>query len=267
MGSGSGRIPLGKYSDIRRRSTKPSKCPFCYLVVCSLKNYPGLRDIAEDDDVLQCEVSWAVDGREILHSPEGSRTRNRTRRIRLHWSAPDIPDAYLVLVAPEALYQFGPSQQAWDLDSLFLGRYIKTAAKNTALIRSWLNLCDENHGEDCRSKKDEKFDRMIAQSFFGVVDVHEMRLTPLPEGANYVALSYVWGKGYRYRTLLSNVEAHSQPGGLEKVANHFPRVIADSLGLVRALGERYLWVDSLCIVQDSPEAWALNSANMDVVYG
>lgn len=235
--------------------------------MCSLKNYPGLGDAAPNGKYLRCEVSWTVDGREILDGPDGQRTRNRTRRIRLHWSSADVPDAYLVLVAPEALYKFGPSEQAWDLDSLFLGRYIKTAAKNTALIRSWLTLCDESHGNECQGDSSEKFDEMIDQSYFGVVDVHKMCLTPLPRKDKYIALSYVWGKGERYKTLLSNVESHSQPGGLEKVANQFPRVIGDSIGLVRALGERYLWVDSLCIVQDSQEAWALNSSNMDLVYG
>lgn len=108
---------------------------------------------------------------------------------------------------------------------------------------------------------------MLSKSFFGVTDVYEMRLRSLPPNARYVALSYIWGEGDRYRTTLSNVEDHKQHGGLEKVVLLFPRVIVDSLKLVRSLGERFLWVDSLCIVQDSPSSWSLNSTVMDVVYG
>ena len=94
-----------------------------------------------------------------------------------------------------------------------------------------------------------------------------MRLTSLPKGEKYIALSYVWGDGDRYKTELSNVENHKQHGGLEKVSLQFPRVISDSIKLVRSLGERYLWIDSLCIVQDSTSSWSLNASDMDLVYG
>lgn len=37
--------------------------------------------------------------------------------------------------------------------------------------------------------------------------------------------------------------------------------------LVRRLGLRYLWVDSLCIVQNSKRSWNLNARMMNVIYG
>lgn len=37
--------------------------------------------------------------------------------------------------------------------------------------------------------------------------------------------------------------------------------------LVRAIGQRYLWVDSLCIVQDSTSSWELNAKAMHLIYG
>jgi hypothetical protein len=233
-----------------------------------LKYYPGLTDVSKEGDDITCEVSWQVDGREILQDQGNHyRTRPRTRRIRLHWNQSSLPDAYLVLKAPESPYRLGPSQHPWDFESLFLGRSIKTAAQNTALVKSWLELCDDGHGNMCEIHPGTQFEEMIAKSYFGVIDVYEMRLTSLPPGQKYVALSYVWGEGDRYKTLLSNVENHKQHGGLEKVALKFPRVISDSIRLVRSLGERYLWVDSLCIVQDSPSSWSLNSSVMDLVYG
>jgi hypothetical protein len=45
-----------------------------------------------------------------------------------------------------------------------------------------------------------------------------------------------------------------------------PNTISDAIALVRALGERYLWVDALCIVQDDAEHKARDIAHMDVVY-
>jgi hypothetical protein len=265
LGSGSGKIKLGSYSAIRKRSTK---CPFCHLIVCSLKEYQDVNKIYQGLDDMICEISWQVDGREILKDPGIQHpTRPRTRRIRIHWGRSDLPDSYLVLKAPESHYRNSQSQNPWDFESLFLGRSIQTAGHNTALVKSWLNLCDEHHGEHCKVDRGPKFNEMIAKSYFGVIDVHEMRLTSLPVGEKYIALSYVWGDGHRYKTDLSNVENHKQHGGLEKVSLQFPRVISDSIKLVRSLGERYLWIDSLCIVQDSSSSWSLNASDMDLVYG
>lgn len=85
--------------------------------------------------------------------------------------------------------------------------------------------------------------------------------------APYVALSYVWGKGEPYMTTLSNVMLHRAHGGLEKNFEELPRVFHDAFNLVRCLGVRHLWIDSLCIVQDSSRSWGLNSRVMDLIYG
>ena len=45
-----------------------------------------------------------------------------------------------------------------------------------------------------------------------------------------------------------------------------PRTIPDSITVTRALGYSYLWVDSLCIIQDSTEDWAAESVKMGGIY-
>ncbi|KAM5349700.1 hypothetical protein ACJ41O_006205 [Fusarium nematophilum] len=40
----------------------------------------------------------------------------------------------------------------------------------------------------------------------------------------------------------------------------------DAVVATRALGFRYLWIDSLCIIQDSKEDWDIESARMELVY-
>jgi hypothetical protein len=51
--------------------------------------------------------------------------------------------------------------------------------------------------------------------------------------------------------------------GLEE----FPLVFADAVWVAKSLGVRYLWIDSLCIVQDNPKDWARESGAMSTVYG
>ena len=108
---------------------------------------------------------------------------------------------------------------------------------------------------------------MVNQAFFGVVDVQDMCLTRLPPKARYVALSYTWGGELPFRSLLENVRKLQAPRGIEKILGSLPRTLRDTIELVRALGERYLWVDSICIVQDSLKSWELNASVMDLVYG
>jgi hypothetical protein len=83
----------------------------------------------------------------------------------------------------------------------------------------------------------------------------------------YVALSYVWGSKKNYTTDISNIRVHQQQGSLETFLSEIPRVIRDAMDLVRRLGFRYLWVDSLCIVQNSKRSWNLNSRVMNLIYG
>jgi hypothetical protein len=40
----------------------------------------------------------------------------------------------------------------------------------------------------------------------------------------------------------------------------------DAVIMTRALGLRYLWIDSLCIHQDSAEDWAKEGSQMDKIY-
>ena len=159
--------------------------------------------------------------------------------------------------------------------------------------------------DDTTMERSVAFGDVISQSYFGVIDVLDMQLTSLPfeiqanysemivrgqydlddepvpgpqirgskpynrriKHAPYIALSYVWGKEKPYMTKLSNVMLHRIHGGLERNLEKLPRVFHDAFDLVRCLGVRYIWIDSLCIVQDSSRSWGLNSRAMDLIYG
>ena len=73
--------------------------------------------------------------------------------------------------------------------------------------------------------------------------------TELPSNADYVTLSYVWGNADQLMLTTSNV--HSMLQSLPK--DGLPQAVADAISVTRRLGVRYLWVDSLCVIQDSPE--------------
>lgn len=80
--------------------------------------------------------------------------------------------------------------------------------------------------------------------------------------APYAALSYCWG-GSQPVTLT----AHTMTGMLGGLATStLPATIQDAIIVTRKLGLRYLWVDALCIFQDSPSDKDAEIAKMDQIY-
>ncbi|MCJ1381008.1 hypothetical protein MMC17_004117 [Xylographa soralifera] len=100
-----------------------------------------------------------------------------------------------------------------------------------------------------------------------LIDVHQRCLVPAPTACRYIALSYVWGRSKIFQTTRSNVAALHQKNGLNEVLKDIPTTIADSIDFVAMIGEIYLWVDSLCIVQDDAQEKHGQIANMDAIYG
>lgn len=82
----------------------------------------------------------------------------------------------------------------------------------------------------------------------------------------YVALSYVWGNFPMFRLQKDNFEMLSTEGSLDAIRNELPKTINDALDLVREMGLRYLWVDSLCLVQDDEDDVSLGIEQMNSIY-
>ncbi len=48
--------------------------------------------------------------------------------------------------------------------------------------------------------------------------------------------------------------------------SELPLAFQQCIKIVRALGIRFLWIDSLCIVQDDPDEWQLEAARMASIF-
>ncbi|KAN0122672.1 HET domain containing protein [Hyaloscypha variabilis] len=118
------------------------------------------------------------------------------------------------------------------------------------LIQEWISACDSRHGKRCRraygSSTITRYRPNLLIDTWRKCLMNSMCLEP------YIALSYVWGRAPNLKTIQANLEVFLQPGSLEReeIASQIPRCIRDAIDLTKLLHERYLWVDSLCIVQD-----------------
>ncbi|KAI0891251.1 heterokaryon incompatibility protein-domain-containing protein [Annulohypoxylon nitens] len=85
----------------------------------------------------------------------------------------------------------------------------------------------------------------------------------------YLALSYVWGVvPNTLQTTMSNRDELSKYGALdiEEYKDRIPQVIKDAMKFTLDFGQRYLWVDALCIVQGDNEFIKDNIRNMNLIY-
>lgn len=85
-------------------------------------------------------------------------------------------------------------------------------------------------------------------------------------GIKYAALSYCWGSPSEARSQLRTFT--STLGSMQKTISEssMPGTLRDAIKVCRSLSIQYLWVDSLCIIQDSQDDWETQSTLMALIY-
>lgn len=153
-----------------------------------------------------------------------------------------------------------PVSPAWlEHQEPYLGR-IRPLLADCRLFKKWKEYCLTAHHGKCGAWfKGEK------PSKIRLIDVKQQCIVEFTQDVKWTALSYLWGK-----TKILTLEKHSmsefqRPGFLHR--DRVPRTIYDAMILTAALGETYLWVDSLCIVQDDPIDKLEYIPSMDAIYG
>ncbi|KAJ0417805.1 HET domain protein [Aspergillus carlsbadensis] len=81
----------------------------------------------------------------------------------------------------------------------------------------------------------------------------------------YVCLSHCWGSHAGLRPLETTIETVQEfQEGIP--FDKLPRTFQDAVVFTRKLGYRYLWIDSLCIVQDDNDDWLREAGRMASIY-
>ncbi|KAL8644098.1 MAG: hypothetical protein Q9226_007937 [Calogaya cf. arnoldii] len=149
------------------------------------------------------------------------------------------------------------------------GRICDPQQLDIDLMRKWISRCQASHKGSAGSRFDCLSTTLPLPSHqIYLVDVQAACLVQRSAACKYTALSYVWGKLARSHTTKSNLRSLQMPGSLSADAGHLviPKAIKDAMKLVSFLGERYLWVDSFCIVQDDVDTKQLQIDSMAQIY-
>lgn len=120
-----------------------------------------------------------------------------------------------------------------------------------AQAAEWIQECSKFH-ETCVPKPENGLLPNRLVDVDTVDDLNKMKLVS-SEGqtGEYAALSYCWGqKDQPVMTKNQNFKDFLDEG---LPVDELPQTIIDAVRVTRRLGIRYLWVDVLCIIQDSRE--------------
>jgi hypothetical protein len=130
------------------------------------------------------------------------------------------------------------------------------------LFKRWLALCESKHNHVPRVSRSALTVRLIDVEDQCIVDLQRID----PGHFRFVVLSYVWGVGAQKIMLTTeNIRSLLKRNSLQDV--ELCQTVRDAMEVVAQLGERYLWVDALCILQDSKEDKEAQIPQMHLIYG
>ena len=257
------KIHLGRLTDILH---KADQCRFCALIASLIRRRWGL-DTLPNVDLSGVVCSLHTQSAGALANPD-LQDRKRCHRFYIGASPRPLEVSDLLSRADMGL-KLEIQLLEEDAYKVRRGRELHgrrmTDTVDMALVKRWLALCEHEHGDACASVWWRRGAAPLPR-FVRMVDTASMSLVQAPLDCRYIALSYVWGAaGNSYSTTRANFDSRSLPAGID--LSVLPATIADAIHLVQMLGERYLWIDMLCIIQDNSQDKDEQIHAMDLVYG
>ncbi|KAI1263811.1 heterokaryon incompatibility protein-domain-containing protein [Xylariaceae sp. FL1019] len=165
--------------------------------------------------------------------------------------------------------QLKPQQNMFQPnDASFTARYRPQVAK-ISLLASWMKECDydciqdQEHARACAHVPLQLDHGLVLK----LIDVTSYSIVQVPTSypvPRYVCLSYVWGASKMVHLLRSNITNLQKKGSLRQLSS--PQTLIDAISLVSLLGEKYIWIDALCIVQDDPKELQGMVSRMNLIY-
>lgn len=122
--------------------------------------------------------------------------------------------------------------------------------------RNWLSTCDSAHV--CRGEE-SRLPRRLLEVRDDKVHIYESS----NEKGRYATLSHRWGTS---ETMLCTTTTNIARFEKQIQWDLLPRNFQDAIKFVRSLDLDYIWIDSLCIIQDSALDWQEQSAQMAAIY-
>jgi hypothetical protein len=110
-------------------------------------------------------------------------------------------------------------------------------------VKEMMTLCEKAHPH-CQAPTPAVLPRRVVDIGTSISDMKLYESDT--ETGEYIALSHCWGSSQNLTTTKASISERKR--GL--VWDTLPRTFQDAVSITRKLSIRYIWIDSLCIVQD-----------------
>ncbi|KAI1387152.1 HET-domain-containing protein [Hypoxylon trugodes] len=140
-------------------------------------------------------------------------------------------------------------------------------AQTWAHVQTWVDRCMKGH-ETCLHQDSIFFAPTRLLELFHSGDEKSFRLIYHDEfdaADRYVTLSHCWGPepAEKKLRLIDSTRDELRVG---RPVSILPKTFRDAFEIIERLGVRHLWIDRLCIVQDSAEDWQAEASTMQSIY-
>ena len=143
------------------------------------------------------------------------------------------------------------------------------ADRSLDMIKNWISNCSKNHG-DCQKLLQQSLEtrnrlptRLLrVESTPSHPKVSLLETKDLEINTRYATLSHCWGQSPIVRLLKELYKEFVEGIDFESLSKTFQ----DAVIFTGALDLQYLWIDSLCIIQDSEDDWIREASLMCLVY-
>ncbi|KAN0094122.1 HET domain containing protein [Hyaloscypha variabilis] len=260
-------VELGSLGDIISRS---KSCLLCSLAIKVLQDATHPPDFEEkiDSDWRRYHIfRERVGSVKSINSSSTQWREWKVVRLVIGSKSVDISGPNPVDYSISLRGGFGVAQLGHSLETLtsklnipsLLGRF-RPVRCDIALLKSWLDQCCTTHTHfACRTSTSIGSIRLI--------NVEKRQLQTFPNftasPVQYLTLSYVWGQSQQESALTRGKLQHYHTSNSLK---QLPRTIEDAMSLVSKLGHIFLWVDSLCILQDDENDKRMQIPMMAAIY-
>ncbi|OIW28485.1 HET-domain-containing protein [Coniochaeta ligniaria NRRL 30616] len=182
------------------------------------------------------------------------------RPLELTWNVKGLPSTEIVEIYshadnPTAYPWAGPSKEV-SLDS--------SSDACFDLIQSWITDCLTTH-TTCPVDRTPLLPTRVVDVGSSTQPPH-LHISVPDQRAEYLALSHCWGPPAKAATTIKTTASTLQAFRTEIPWAELSNTFRDAVLITRRLGFRYLWIDSLCIIQGDAADWALEASRMTTVY-
>ena len=137
-------------------------------------------------------------------------------------------------------------------------RVMETSSyESISQIQQWLQTCSNEH-EQCAVPAQSRLPMRVLE----ISNRRARLIESKGKVAPYVSLSHCWGRRPIIRLLASNIEEMKK----DVPWNTLSKTFQDAITVAWKLGFRYIWIDALCILQDSLEDWEYHASIMARIF-